>query len=101
MPNLAVGNGGQNQNDAWSPITTGGGQAGGMTSNNEVASIDPFSPVAQKELSEFYLLRNEIESTNTMSSTTAAPGGNNGLIFVNYVYGAYLGFNMIKVEIAY
>ena len=74
---MPTSGGGQNQNDAWSPITTGGGQAGGMTSNNEVASIDPFSPVAQKELNEFDLLRNEIETTNIMSSTTAAPGGNN------------------------
>ena len=60
MPSIAGGPGqASSQSDAWSPIT--GGHA--TTSNNEAASIDPFSPVAQKELSEFDLLRNEIEST--------------------------------------
>lgn len=67
MP-IAGNGGGGGQSDAWSPI---GGQAASATSvsNNEVASIDPFSPVAQKELNEFDLLRNEIETTNTMSNT--------------------------------
>ena len=46
------------RNDAWSPII--GGQP--TSSTAEAASIDPFSPIAQKELSDFDLLRNEIEN---------------------------------------
>merc|ERR1712001_305249 len=46
------------------------------------ASIDPFSPVAQKELSEFDLLRNEIESTkisNIGGTTSPNPFDMSGL----------------------
>jgi len=79
MPSIAGGPGqASSQSDAWSPIT--GGHA--TTSNNEAASIDPFSPVAQKELSEFDLLRNEIESTkisNIGGTTSPNPFDMSGL----------------------
>jgi len=80
-------------NDPWSPIPSGGqetsnvlgndawGAPGGApavpptastsaeVANNDI-SIDPFSPVAQKELTDFDLLRNEIEGGgNSMKPT--------------------------------
>ena len=59
-------------NDPWSPIPTqdsskvlkndAWGQPSASEVGNSDLSIDPFSPVAQKELTEFDLLRNEIEA---------------------------------------
>ena len=79
MPSIAGPGQASSQSDAWSPITTGGH----ATSNNEAASIDPFSPVAQKELSEFDLLRNEIESTKISNI-----GGENIYNFLHWEFGS-------------
>ena len=65
------------RNDAWSPII--GGQP--TSSTAEAASIDPFSPIAQKELSDFDLLRNEIEN---------CPMSNNGGMTFMYLILNYL-----------
>ena len=80
-------------NDPWSPIPAGGQpetskvlgddawgapapapQSAVAVANNDL-SIDPFSPVAQKELSDFDLLRNEIEGGTNGKQT------NGGKIF--------------------
>merc|ERR1719323_1962231 len=76
-------------NDPWSPIPTqdsstvlknndnAWGQPPSATSEAGATdlSIDPFSPVAQKELTEFDLLRNEIEAgkANTNNGGTTSP----------------------------
>ena len=75
MPSIAGPGQASSQSDAW-PSPIAGGHA---TSNNEAASIDPFSPVAQKELSDFDLLRNEIESTNISNI-----GGENNIFIIRF-----------------
>jgi len=73
-------------NDPWSPIPTqdsskvlkndAWGQPSASEVGNSDLSIDPFSPVAQKELTEFDLLRNEIEAgkaTNNGGTTSPNP----------------------------
>ena len=75
-------------NDPWSPIPAGGqadkvlgnneawggpSEAAILASNNNDPSIDPFSPVAQKELNEFDLLRNEIEAGGNKNNGGTSP----------------------------
>ena len=77
-------------NDPWSPVPTqdsskvlknndsawGGQPPSASEAGNTDLSIDPFSPVAQKELTEFDLLRNEIETskaTNNGGNGTTSP----------------------------
>jgi len=75
-------------NDPWSPIPTQdsskvlknndawGQPPSASEAGNTDLSIDPFSPVAQKELTEFDLLRNEIETskaTNNGGTTSPNP----------------------------
>lgn len=81
LPNLG-GHSTMNQpnNDPWSPIPAAGqdkvlkndawGSAPETVSANNDLSIDPFSPMAQKELNEFDLLRNEIESSKSNNGGT-------------------------------
>lgn len=47
--------------DAWSPVL-GGSQQIGAYEAHATQSIDPFSPMAQKDLTDFDMLRNEIET---------------------------------------
>lgn len=49
-------------NDAW------GQPPSASEAGNTDLSIDPFSPVAQKELTEFDLLRNEIETSKATNN---------------------------------
>ena len=74
-------------NDPWSPIPTqdsstvlknndnAWGQPPSATSEAGATdlSIDPFSPVAQKELTEFDLLRNEIEAGKANTNNGGKP----------------------------
>jgi len=70
-------------NDAWGApaasvipaAATSSSEAVGAGANNDL-SIDPFSPMAQKELTDFDLLRNEIEGGT--SSNAKANNGNGG-----------------------
>merc|ERR1712029_607412 len=69
-------------NDPWSPIPTqdsskvlknndsawGGQPPSASEAGNTDLSIHPFSPVAQKELTEFDLLRNEIETSKATNN---------------------------------
>lgn len=67
-------------NDPWSPIPTQdsskvlknndawGQPPSASEAGNTDLSIDPFSPVAQKELTEFDLLRNEIETSKATNN---------------------------------
>ena len=71
-------------NDAWGApasavipaAATSSSEAVGAGANNDL-SIDPFSPMAQKELTDFDLLRNEIEGGT--SSNAKANNGNGGV----------------------
>ena len=64
-------------NDPWlaSSASSGGAAAVAATGSNE-QSIDPFSPVAQNQLAEFDLLRDQMEKP-VQPTITSNNGGNN------------------------
>ncbi len=55
--------------DAWSPNNLATGSGTGAPQ----ASIDPFSPTAQRELAEFDLMRNEIDTVGQKNGGTTSP----------------------------
>ena len=62
------------------PATGAFSSSEALGTNNDL-SIDPFSPMAQNQLSDFDLLRNEIEGSSNVKTNNGNGNGNGGKLF--------------------
>ena len=62
------------------PATGAFSSSEALGTNNDL-SIDPFSPMAQNQLSDFDLLRNEIEGSSNVKTNNGNGNGNGGKFF--------------------